>query len=132
MSPQLMCMATDKERLSQEVFTKTIAKWKDRFPGGGGDAQVKYIDVPGQNENGTVLPAARRTTSPVARTPPPRQEPDAEQDPTSPNPGVSEEVEEILLPQDLESATQNAAAGDIDMREAIEQPVPEDDPSIFQ
>ena len=37
-SPQLMRMATDEERLSQEVATKTIAKWKDKLPGGDGDA----------------------------------------------------------------------------------------------
>ena len=127
-SQQLMRMATDEERLSQKVFTETIAEWKDKLPGGGGEAQVRYIDVLGQNEDGAARPAARRTTMPVARTPPPRQEPDAEQGPKSPVAGVSEEDEEILLPQDLESATQNPAAGDIDMREAIEQPVPEDDP----
>ena len=63
-----MRMATDEERLSQKVFTETIAEWKDRLPGGGGDSQVRYIDVPGQNENGTVRPAARRTTRPVAHT----------------------------------------------------------------
>ena len=115
MSPQLMRTAADEEWLSQEVFMKTIDEWKDSLPGGGCDAQVKYIVVPGQNENGTARPTARRTIGSVARTPPLRQEPDAEQGPTSPITDVSGRIEEISLPQDLKSATQDAAAGDIDM-----------------
>ena len=124
-------MATDEERLSRTVFTEALAEWRDRLHGGGGDSQVRYIDIAGQDGGANRPTEAPTRPSAERRTPRPRQEPEMEQIPLTP---AAEEIDdaEILPPQDLESAMYEAAEDVSSLPEAIAQPLPEDVHDVLQ